>query len=273
MQIPSHILTVYQPSAPSKEFIAKKVREESNELEILKLLNGFHPRAEHIIALQDSLQTQSTSWAILPRMDSVADCVRFSPNELFQNLDQVCWGLIRGVAFLHKLCIAHRDIKPHNLVVDRNFCLKIIDFDIAMQVKDEEVYGQCGTKHWQAPEIEEKLTYSPIKADRWSIGRVLQYLLYESEKDGGDLMAIAWMLMAHIPKKRPSMLEVAASLPDVGNVGSERKVSRPRQDRGVDEESAKSLRVKKQKLSDNNARAVFAELHGQKIAQPMARVH
>jgi len=182
-------------------------------------------------------------------------------------------GLIRGVAFLHKLCIAHRDIKPHNLVVDRNFCLKIIDFDIAMQVKDEEVYGQCGTKHWQAPEIEEKLTYSPIKADRWSTGRVLQYLLYESEKDGGDLMAIAWMLMAHIPKKRPSMLEVAASLPDVGNVGSERKVSRPRQDRGVDEESAKSLRVKKQKLSDNNARAVFAELHGQKIAQPMARVH
>ncbi|KAH9952844.1 kinase-like domain-containing protein, partial [Russula dissimulans] len=84
--------------------------------------------------------------------------------------------LIRGVAFLHKLCIAHRDIKPDNLLVDQEICLKIIDFDIAMQVKDEdeEVDGQCGTKHWIAPEIEEKLMYSPIKADRWSTGRVLR---------------------------------------------------------------------------------------------------
>ncbi|KAF8478167.1 kinase-like domain-containing protein, partial [Russula ochroleuca] len=83
--------------------------------------------------------------------------------------------LIKGVAYLHKSCIAHRDIKPENLVVDREFCLKIIDFDVAMRVKDENdvVEGQCGTKGWMAPEIEEKSMYSPIKADRWSTGRVL----------------------------------------------------------------------------------------------------
>ncbi|KAI0245958.1 kinase-like domain-containing protein, partial [Lactifluus subvellereus] len=85
-------------------------------------------------------------------------------------------GLIKGLAYLHKLCIAHRDIKPDNLLVDPDFCLKIIDFDIAMQVKDEdeEVDGKCGTTHWMAPEVEKKCsTYSPIKADRWSCGRVL----------------------------------------------------------------------------------------------------
>jgi len=49
-----------------------------------------------------------------------------------------------------------------------------------------------------APEIEERSVYSPIKADRWSTGRVLLYLFYESEKDGGLLKMIAPKLTAHI---------------------------------------------------------------------------
>ncbi|KIY47238.1 kinase-like protein, partial [Fistulina hepatica ATCC 64428] len=84
--------------------------------------------------------------------------------------------LIKGLAYLHKLCIAHRDIKPDNLLIDGDFCLKIIDFDIAIQVKDkdEEVSGHRGAKGWEAPEVKNKLsTYSPIKADRWSCGHVI----------------------------------------------------------------------------------------------------
>ena len=59
------------------------------------------------------------------------------PKQLESKATKVCWGLIKGLAYLHELCIAHRDIKPDNLVVDQDFCLKIIDFDIAMQLKDE----------------------------------------------------------------------------------------------------------------------------------------
>ncbi len=251
----SHILTVYRPSVPSKEFIAKEVREESNELEILKFLNAFQPQPEHIILLHDWFQTQSTSWAILPKMDSVADYVMVSPNELSRNLVQVCWGLIMGVGFLHRHCIAHRDIKPDNLLVDGDFCLKIIDFDIAMQVKDEneEVNDECGTERWMAPEIVEKSMYSPIKADRWSTGLVLLYLLEGLGKEEELLVMIARNLTAHDPKQRPSMLEVTAPLSDVDDVASERKASRSRRHiEEVDGESAKSPRVKKQKLLDNN---------------------
>ncbi len=120
LQMPSHILTVYQQSDPSKRFVAKKVSKQSNELEFLKRLNTLQPKSEHIISLHESFQTQSTSWAILPEMDPVAWFVSFAPNELYGKVAQVCRGLIKGVAYLHKFCIAHRDIKPENLVVDRD---------------------------------------------------------------------------------------------------------------------------------------------------------
>jgi serine/threonine protein kinase len=244
--IPSHILTVYQQSDPSKRFIAKKVRPQSNELKILEYLSTSVPQSEHIISLHESFQTKSTSWAILPEMNSVADYISFAPGRLYGKVAQVCWGLIKGVAYLHEFHIAHRDIKPDNLVVDRDFCLKIIDFDIAMEVNDEDevVDDQCGTKGWVAPELEEKSMYSPIKADRWSTGRVLLYLLDTFRKEDTVLRTTARRLTAHNPDQRSSLLQVAASLSNVANVAVERKASRSAGHSGY----AKPPRVKKQKL-------------------------
>ena len=36
-------------------------------------------------------------------------------------VDQVCWGHIKGVANLHKFCIAHRDIKTEDILVGWDF--------------------------------------------------------------------------------------------------------------------------------------------------------
>ncbi len=205
-------------------------------------------------------------------MNSVAS---FAPNELYGKVAQICWGLITGVAYLHKICIAHRDIKPENLVVDRDFCLKMIDFDVAMQVKGEDkvVDGQCGTEGWMAPEMEEKSMYSPIKADRWSTGRVLYYLLDKFNKEDTVLRTTVRKLAAHNPNQRPSILQVAASLGDVVKVAVKRKASRSLQDT-MEVDDAKPLMVKKQKLSvpDRNKRVVLPKLHQQQVPRPVVRV-
>ncbi|KAH9003909.1 kinase-like domain-containing protein, partial [Lactarius hatsudake] len=89
-------------------------------------------------------------------------------------------GLIKGLGYLHEHDIAHRDIKPDNLVCDADFSSKIIDFDVAIEVQDEntQVADYRGTKGWTAPEMGEEdgptPMHSPIKADRWSCGRVLR---------------------------------------------------------------------------------------------------
>jgi len=171
----------------------------------------FQPKSENIISLLDSFEVQSRTWTILPRLDSITDYILIAPDQLSPNIAQICWGLIRGLAYLHEHCIAHRDIKPDNLLVSKeDFCLKVIDFDISIQVKDEdeEVDGQCGTESWMAPEAEDKsLMYSPIRADRWSCGRVILHLLDEFRKEDKPLWSIATKLKVRDPKRWPSLLE------------------------------------------------------------------
>jgi len=193
-------------------------------------------------------------------MDTVVDWIEFAPQKLCGKVTEVCWGLIKGLAYLHGLCIAHRDIKPDNLLVDQAFCLKIIDFDIALQVKneDEEVDDHCGTVHWIAPEIEEKLMYSPIKADRWSCGRVILCLLDELSKEDKRLRTIGRKLQVHDPRQRPSLLEWPSWLDrppsNIANVlkAGERKASRPLRDTmGGNEENTKFRKVKKQRVIES----------------------
>jgi len=264
--MPSHIFAVYQPSVPSKQLIAKKVSEESEEVEMLTYLNNLQPNSEHIISLHASFQTQSASWIILPRMDSVRDYVLCAPGRLSGKVAEVCWGLIEGVAYLHKLRIAHRDIKPANLLLDRrDLCLKIIDVDLAARVEDEDekVDEECGSLGWLAPEVENNTSaYSPIKADRWSSGEVVLYLFKELKEEDKYLRSIAEKLTALNPNQRPSMLEITRPVLDVANVAGGRKFSRSLQDIVEDdEENAKPPKAKKRRtILGGNERAALSRI-------------
>jgi hypothetical protein len=60
--------------------------------------------------------------------------------------------------------------------------LLIIDFDLSVLVKDEEmtVKGYGGSPTWVAPEVGTPdgpdMKYSAIRADRWACGRMIDYL-------------------------------------------------------------------------------------------------
>ncbi|PHT33406.1 putative receptor-like protein kinase [Capsicum baccatum] len=69
-------------------------------------------------------------------------------------------GIARGLEYLHRGCttrILHFDIKPHNILLDEDFCPKISDFGLAkLCVKKESIVstlGARGTIGYIAPEI------------------------------------------------------------------------------------------------------------------------
>lgn len=87
-------------------------------------------------------------------------------------MKQVC----EAVAFMHDANIAHRDLKPQNILLDRNFRIKLADFGFAKTfVKREKkisMKSHLGTPGYMAPEISLREEYT-AKVDVFALGVVL----------------------------------------------------------------------------------------------------
>lgn len=58
------------------------------------------------------------------------------------------------VQFMHKKGFAHRDIKPHNFMLDNKFNIRIMDFGFLTDVKKESISKvSVGTRAFMAPEV------------------------------------------------------------------------------------------------------------------------
>ena len=80
--------------------------------------------------------------------------------------------LIAGLEYLHSKDVAHLDLKLENLLMGRDFLLKIIDFDQS-QSKGEERMISAGTSSYRAPEIKERNCLDMFAADVYSAGVIL----------------------------------------------------------------------------------------------------
>ncbi|XP_031251849.1 PR5-like receptor kinase [Pistacia vera] len=78
----------------------------------------------------------------------------------WETLYQIAIGIARGLEYLHRGCstrILHFDIKPHNILLDEDFCPKISDFGLAkICPKKESIISMTsvrGTIGYIAPEV------------------------------------------------------------------------------------------------------------------------
>ncbi len=85
--------------------------------------------------------------------------------------------IIQSLEFLHYNNIIHKDVKPENLIFDKDCYLKLTDFGLSRYIVDTPVREANGTPGYMAPEV---FTHSKqsFTLDYFAIGIILFELMF-----------------------------------------------------------------------------------------------
>jgi serine/threonine protein kinase len=90
-----------------------------------------------------------------------------------------------AVAFAHGEGVLHRDLKPHNILLDVNDRPYVADFGLAIrdETRDRHIGEGCGTPAYMSPEQASGGSLTPA-SDIWSMGVILYELLVRQRPFG-----------------------------------------------------------------------------------------
>jgi len=82
--------------------------------------------------------------------------------------------IVDGIEAMHSQSLAHRDIKPQNVLLTSNFQIKIADFGSSKRFRSDQLMktNRVGTRGYQAPELLLQRGYT-TKCDIFSLGVLL----------------------------------------------------------------------------------------------------
>jgi formylglycine-generating enzyme required for sulfatase activity/tRNA A-37 threonylcarbamoyl transferase component Bud32 len=175
----------------------------------------------HIVAAYDAGEADGRDFLVMEHIDGcdLADLVkRQGPLPVETALDYIRQAA-RGLAHSHAAGVLHRDVKPANLLLALDGTVKVLDLGLARLQPTEDATALpvtargavMGTAHFMAPEQARDLEAADGRADIYSLGCTLFYLLtgrppYEG-KTGLEV------LLAHRETPIPSLCQARPSCP------------------------------------------------------------
>jgi CheY-like chemotaxis protein len=193
------------------------VKRFQREVETIASLG--HP---NIVMAYDADEADAGHFLVMEFVDGrdLALCVEQEGTFSFLGAIDCILQAARGLAYAHAQDIIHRDIKPHNLLLDKHGVVKITDLGLARLSRDAEARaltevtmagGVIGTVDYMSPEQAVDSTTLDHRSDIYSLGCTLYYLIAgEPPYSGSTVMAI---LLKHRDAPIPSLSALRPETP------------------------------------------------------------
>lgn len=160
-------------------------RTALREIKLLQELS--HP---NIIGLLDVFGHKSNISLVFDFMDTDLEVIVKDTTIVLtpSNIKAYVLMTLQGLEYLHINWILHRDLKPNNLLIDRQGILKIADFGLAKFFgSPNRVYThQVVTRWYRAPELLFGARIYGTGVDMWAVGCILAELLLRVPFFPGD---------------------------------------------------------------------------------------
>ncbi|MEJ2719537.1 MAG: protein kinase [bacterium] len=176
-----------------------------------------HP---NIITIYEIGRHEGVPFIAMPYVEGevLSDVIARGPLPIDRAVDiilQVCAGLDRA----HAADIIHRDIKPGNIMIDKNGLVKILDFGLAIMGTDTRItadYSALGTVHYMSPE-QARGRRVDGRSDIFSLGAVFYETLTGRPAFEGDVPAAILYAIEHAqpPELTASRKDVPSDLEHV----------------------------------------------------------
>ena len=157
--------------AIAREIAVMKKLKHRNVLPLYEVIDD--PESEKLYMVMKFVDQGPISKA---RPDGTFDAI---PSERLKELTE---ELVSGLSYLHKRGVAHRDIKPDNILVDSAGTPYFVDFGVSaiIDTDNPKVSTVEGTAMFMPPELfdDTTLKVDAFAADVWSLGATLYALLY-----------------------------------------------------------------------------------------------
>ena len=140
------------------------------------LMNKFDH--QNILKLYETIEDDNYIYLILEYCEN-GDLKNFLNKRPMKekNVRKFMKQIVSGLQYLNNKNVYHRDLKPQNILLTKDYTIKISDFGLAKTCESDTLLDTiCGSPMYMAPEIMKYKKYD-TKADLWSLGVIFYQML------------------------------------------------------------------------------------------------